>query len=274
MLPAPSIALLELCCPYQLPLVSTKARPSHHSCLSCVWTQSLRTCKGLIHHGHSMPLMSSSPAKGGRHAWTTMACKLNIKKTEHLRCGPQIDISVNGEELKRALDEYLGSVITSDGSTLSDAKARVNVAWMKWCQLTGILHDHWILQCGLGLTRLDHITDKDVSWVLSQIRRRCAKCDYSGTKQQGFSGQKGAVPKSPRMPIMRTTKDAVARSAEGRHEDRQCCQEDALDCAKGRKRCKKSRPRRRTGVTLGWRKWVAYLNCSGNVNSMTYFRGG
>ncbi|KAK7122051.1 hypothetical protein R3I93_022988 [Phoxinus phoxinus] len=70
--------------------------------------------------------------------------QLNIKKTEYLGRGSQTDISVNGEELKKALDEYLGSVITSDGSNLSDAKARVNVAWTKWRQLTGILYDHRI----------------------------------------------------------------------------------------------------------------------------------
>ena len=70
--------------------------------------------------------------------------RLNTTKTEYMECGPKTDGSINisGEDLKKATQfKYLGSIISSDGDTLPDARARVNAAWMKWRQVTGVLCD-------------------------------------------------------------------------------------------------------------------------------------
>ncbi len=70
--------------------------------------------------------------------------RLNTKKTDYIECGPQTDgtINVSGEDLKKVTRfKYLGSIISSDGDTLPDAGARVNAAWMKWRQVTGVLCD-------------------------------------------------------------------------------------------------------------------------------------
>lgn len=58
----------------------------------------------------------------------------------YLECSSQMDgiSSINGKEVKKALDyKYLRSIITSDGSTLSDAKAWVTdeVAPAHWGSL-------------------------------------------------------------------------------------------------------------------------------------------
>jgi hypothetical protein len=70
--------------------------------------------------------------------------RLNITKTEYLECGQQSDwtIQVDGQDLKKTERfKYLGSLISSDGDTLPDARARVNAAWLKWRQVTGVLCD-------------------------------------------------------------------------------------------------------------------------------------
>ncbi|KAL3967110.1 myosin III [Sarotherodon galilaeus] len=68
--------------------------------------------------------------------------RLNIKKTEYLECGPQTNstITIDSEPLtKVAQFKYLGSLVTSDCETLPDARLRVNTAWMKWHQVSGIV---------------------------------------------------------------------------------------------------------------------------------------
>ncbi len=70
--------------------------------------------------------------------------RLNIKKNEYMECRPQIDgtIRVTGQPLNKVTEfKYLGSLIRSDGDSLPDARARVNTAWLKWRQVTGILCD-------------------------------------------------------------------------------------------------------------------------------------
>ncbi|XP_019204855.1 uncharacterized protein LOC109196094 [Oreochromis niloticus] len=70
--------------------------------------------------------------------------RLNIKKTEYLECSPQTNsaITIDGEPLtKVAQFKYLGSLVTSDCETLPDARLRVNTAWMKWHQVSGVLCD-------------------------------------------------------------------------------------------------------------------------------------
>ena len=70
--------------------------------------------------------------------------RLNIKKTEYMECGAQGDetINIGGEDLKKTTQfNYLGSIITTEGNTLPDARSRVNAAWMKWRQVTGVLCD-------------------------------------------------------------------------------------------------------------------------------------
>ncbi len=69
---------------------------------------------------------------------------LNIKKTEYMECGPQIDgkIRVTGQPLNKVTEfKYLCSLIRSDDASLPDARARVNTAWLKWRQVTGVLCD-------------------------------------------------------------------------------------------------------------------------------------
>ncbi|XP_056107178.1 uncharacterized protein LOC130085442 [Rhinichthys klamathensis goyatoka] len=61
-----------------------------------------------------------------------------------MECGPQTDgtIRVGGQPLNKVTEfKYLGSLIRSDGDSLPDARARVNTAWLKWRQVTGILCD-------------------------------------------------------------------------------------------------------------------------------------
>lgn len=70
--------------------------------------------------------------------------RLNLKKTEYLECGQLTlgTISVDGHELPKTFQfKYLGSQVSWDGDTLPDARARVNAAWLKWRQVTGVLCD-------------------------------------------------------------------------------------------------------------------------------------
>src|SRR5262249_803174 len=70
--------------------------------------------------------------------------RLNTCKTQYMQCGPQTDgtIRVDGVDLKKVSDfKYLGSIISNDGITLPDARARVNSAWAKWREVTGVLCD-------------------------------------------------------------------------------------------------------------------------------------
>lgn len=73
--------------------------------------------------------------------------RLNIKKTEYMECGPQMDgtTNIHGDDLKKVEQfKYFGSTICSNGDSLSDACAQVNAAWSKWHQVTGILCDQWM----------------------------------------------------------------------------------------------------------------------------------
>lgn len=70
--------------------------------------------------------------------------RLNIKKTEYMECGTQTNgtVRIDGEDLKKVEKfKYLGSLICSNGDSLPDARKRVNAAWMKWRQVTGVLCD-------------------------------------------------------------------------------------------------------------------------------------
>lgn len=70
--------------------------------------------------------------------------RLNITKTEYLECGLQTDgtINISGEDLKKVTQfKYLGSVMSSDGEPLPTTRARVNAAWMKWRQVSGVMCD-------------------------------------------------------------------------------------------------------------------------------------
>jgi hypothetical protein len=69
---------------------------------------------------------------------------LNVKKTEYMECGPQTDgtIQIDNQDLNKVEQfKYLGSLVNSNCDTLLDARARVNAAWMKWRQVTGVLCD-------------------------------------------------------------------------------------------------------------------------------------
>ena len=70
--------------------------------------------------------------------------RLNLAKTEYLESGSQSDgsILIDGSPLTKTQEfRYLGSRIAASGDTLPDARARVNAAWLKWREVTGILCD-------------------------------------------------------------------------------------------------------------------------------------
>uniref|UniRef100_W5NK01 ribonuclease H n=1 Tax=Lepisosteus oculatus TaxID=7918 RepID=W5NK01_LEPOC len=76
--------------------------------------------------------------------WDEHGMRLNTKKTEYMECGPQTvgTTNISGEDLKKVTQfKYFGSIISSDGDTLPDARALVNAAWMKRRQVTGVLCD-------------------------------------------------------------------------------------------------------------------------------------
>ncbi|XP_026042711.1 uncharacterized protein LOC113033277 [Astatotilapia calliptera] len=83
-----------------------------------------------------------------KKAWKTrladFGLRLNTNKTKYLEAGPQTDgtISIDGEDLAKVPHfKYLGSMISNDGDILLDVRARINAAWMKWRQVTGVLCD-------------------------------------------------------------------------------------------------------------------------------------
>ncbi|KAL6735402.1 hypothetical protein Aduo_005847 [Ancylostoma duodenale] len=70
--------------------------------------------------------------------------KLKGSKTEYLECGEHTPgtISIDNEELPKVfVFKYLGSRISADGNTLTEAECRANAAWGKWRQVTGVLCD-------------------------------------------------------------------------------------------------------------------------------------
>lgn len=79
--------------------------------------------------------------------WNSRFCqfglRLNIAKTEYMETISSPDsIMVDGENLtKTNRFKYLGSHLQSDGNIDGDVRARVNGAWMRWKEVTGILCD-------------------------------------------------------------------------------------------------------------------------------------
>ena len=70
--------------------------------------------------------------------------RLNVGKTEYLECGVQENgtIDIDGVPLKKCTSfQYLGSTITPEGDTRAAADSRINAAWMKWREVTGVLCD-------------------------------------------------------------------------------------------------------------------------------------
>ena len=70
--------------------------------------------------------------------------KLNVKKTEYMECGQQsqTSIRIGGSVLGKTTQfRYLGSCISHDGDISIEVQHRVNAAWMKWRQVTGVLCD-------------------------------------------------------------------------------------------------------------------------------------
>lgn len=70
--------------------------------------------------------------------------KLNLDKMEYMEGGAQTNgtITINGKDLKKVEQfKYLGSTLSANGDSLPDTRARVDAAWMKWRQVTGVLCD-------------------------------------------------------------------------------------------------------------------------------------
>lgn len=71
--------------------------------------------------------------------------RMNTSKTEYLECGPQTpgEIDLDGTTLPRATEfKYLGDRISADGDSLCAAKSRIDAAWLRWRQCSGILCDN------------------------------------------------------------------------------------------------------------------------------------
>ncbi|PAV84612.1 hypothetical protein WR25_22489 [Diploscapter pachys] len=69
---------------------------------------------------------------------------MNTSKTEYLELEPRTpgDIELDGTKLPRANDfKYLGDRISADGESLSAVKGRIDAAWLKWRQCSGVLCD-------------------------------------------------------------------------------------------------------------------------------------
>ena len=70
--------------------------------------------------------------------------RMNTSKTEYLELEPRTsgDIELDGTKLPRANDfKYLGDRISADGESLSAVKGRIDAAWLKWRQCSGVLCD-------------------------------------------------------------------------------------------------------------------------------------
>ena len=70
--------------------------------------------------------------------------RMNTSKTEYLELDPQTqgDIELDGTKLPRTTEfKYLGDRISADGESLSAAKSRIDAAWLKWRQCSGVLCD-------------------------------------------------------------------------------------------------------------------------------------
>ena len=70
--------------------------------------------------------------------------RMNTSKTEYLELEPRTpgDIELDGTKLPRANDfKYLGDRISADGESLSAVKSRIDAAWLKWRQCSGVLCD-------------------------------------------------------------------------------------------------------------------------------------
>ncbi|XGW19497.1 hypothetical protein V3C99_003389 [Haemonchus contortus] len=70
--------------------------------------------------------------------------RLNVKKTKFLSSeeGTESIVDGRGEDIEKVQDfRYLGSDLAADGSVDQAVKSRINAAWMKWRESTGILCD-------------------------------------------------------------------------------------------------------------------------------------
>jgi hypothetical protein len=70
--------------------------------------------------------------------------RLNLKKTEYMPHGiqPIEDLMIDGNPLPISTHfKYLGSTLSSDCESEIDARGRINSAWLKWRQCTGVLCD-------------------------------------------------------------------------------------------------------------------------------------
>ncbi|PAV77786.1 hypothetical protein WR25_19763 [Diploscapter pachys] len=69
---------------------------------------------------------------------------MNTSKTEYLELELRTpgDIELDGTKLPRVNDfKYLGDRISADGESLSAVKSRIDAAWLKWRQCSGVLCD-------------------------------------------------------------------------------------------------------------------------------------
>ena len=73
--------------------------------------------------------------------------RLNLKKTEYLEVegadgSDGGTLRVDGKDLPRPDQcRYLGSTLSADGGSLPAVTARINAAWLKWRECTGVLCD-------------------------------------------------------------------------------------------------------------------------------------
>ncbi|KAL7832962.1 hypothetical protein SRHO_G00299800 [Serrasalmus rhombeus] len=216
---------------------------------------------GLSETGDCLALQTQTQAWKDRLDENGM--RLNIKKTEHLECGPQTDgtISVDGQPLNKVNHfKYLGSVVTSDCDTLSDRRQSKDqrsmdeVAAECWPATTK--HEQAMntmemkmLRWPLGLTHLDRLTNEHIRkrWGVAPITDKMRKSRLRWYGHVVRSEEESVARRALRMdpggnrprgrPKKRWT-DTVAQDMKTINVS----SEDALDRKKWKKACQKVDP--------------------------------
>ena len=80
-----------------------------------------------------------------RNALERRGLKVSRSKTEYLKAGDVDDgeeLKLQREKVKRAKNfKYLGSTVSSDGRCEEEVRRRIQVGWMSWKKMSGVLCD-------------------------------------------------------------------------------------------------------------------------------------
>ena len=80
-----------------------------------------------------------------RNALERRGLKVSRSKTKYLRVGgvdDEEELKLQGEKVKRAKNfKYLGSTVSDDGRCEEEVRRRIQVGWMSWRKVSGVLCD-------------------------------------------------------------------------------------------------------------------------------------